>query len=205
MPAPAAPGVDATRDRVLQLLRSSPGTVAEVARLVGLTPNGVRAHLAVLERDGLVRRVGVRRGELRGKPAQLYVATERAEAGLSRAYPPALAALAEVLADELPSRELLAVFARAGKRLASSHFAAGVPAGREGARSVLESLGAAVTTRSGAGETILEGAACPLAAAVSRCPATCEMVRSLLAQGTKSKVVTQCVHGPSPRCRFSIA
>jgi predicted ArsR family transcriptional regulator len=206
MPASPSSSADATRDRVLQLLRSTAGTIAEVARLVGLTANGVRAHLAILERDGLVRRAGVRRRGSRGKPAQLYVATERAEAALSRAYPPALTALAETLADELPPRELLAVFGRAGKRIANSRAAApSVPASsRDTAQALLESLGAAVTLRTVGGETVLEGAACPLAAAVSRCPATCEMVRSLLAQGARARVVTRCVHGPSPRCRFAI-
>jgi predicted ArsR family transcriptional regulator len=45
---------ESTRGRVVTLLRRSGRTVEELARELGLTDNGVRAHLATLERDGVV-------------------------------------------------------------------------------------------------------------------------------------------------------
>jgi predicted ArsR family transcriptional regulator len=46
---------ESTRGRMVTLLRRSRRTIAELARALGLTDNGVRAHLAILERDGIVR------------------------------------------------------------------------------------------------------------------------------------------------------
>jgi len=61
------------RGQIVTLLGRSGRTVEELARVLGFTDNGVRAHLAVLERDGLVRQRGsVRRGSGRGKPAYVY-------------------------------------------------------------------------------------------------------------------------------------
>ena len=54
---------ESTRGRMVTLLRRSGRTVEELARALGLTDNGIRAHLAALERDGIVRQRGsVRRG-----------------------------------------------------------------------------------------------------------------------------------------------
>ena len=71
---------ESTRGRIVMLLRRSGRTVEELANSQGLTDNGVRAHLAVLERDGIVRQRGsVRRGSGGGKPAYLYELTPKAE------------------------------------------------------------------------------------------------------------------------------
>src|SRR5574340_12073 len=50
-----------TRGRLLSLLRRQAHTVEELAQRLGLSDNAVRAHLATLERDGLVEQRGVRR------------------------------------------------------------------------------------------------------------------------------------------------
>ena len=71
-------GEQLTRDRLLDLLRYRPHTVDELAAVVGLTANGVRAQLAALERDGLVRRIGVRHGAGPGKPPQISAVTAQA-------------------------------------------------------------------------------------------------------------------------------
>ncbi len=47
--------LESTRGRIVALLRRSGRTVEELARALGLTDNGARAHLATLERDGIVR------------------------------------------------------------------------------------------------------------------------------------------------------
>jgi DNA-binding CsgD family transcriptional regulator len=47
-----------TRGRIVTLLRCTGRTVEELARALGLTDNGVRSHLAILERDGIVRQHG---------------------------------------------------------------------------------------------------------------------------------------------------
>ena len=50
---------ESTRGRVVALLRRTGFTVDELPRELDLTNNGVRAHLATLERDGIVRQSGV--------------------------------------------------------------------------------------------------------------------------------------------------
>jgi predicted ArsR family transcriptional regulator len=66
--------LESTRGRIVTLIRRARRTVKDLARKLDLTDNGVRAHLAVLERDGLVRQRGsVRRGgNGGGKPAYVY-------------------------------------------------------------------------------------------------------------------------------------
>jgi predicted ArsR family transcriptional regulator len=46
---------ESTRGRMVTLLKRSGRTVEDLARVLGLTDNGIRAHLAVHERDGIVR------------------------------------------------------------------------------------------------------------------------------------------------------
>src|SRR5919199_2466967 len=97
---------ESTRGQVVTLLRRSERTVEELARALGLTDNGVRAHLAVLERDGIVRQRGsVRRSGGGGKPAYVYELTEGGENLFPKAYEPALRRLLDVLSERLGSEE----------------------------------------------------------------------------------------------------
>ena len=66
-----------TRGQIITLLRRSSRTVDELAQALNLTDNAVRAHLATLERDGVVQQSGVRRGS--GKPASVYDLAPEAE------------------------------------------------------------------------------------------------------------------------------
>src|SRR5687768_14151798 len=93
--------LETTRGQLVTLLRRGPLSVDELARSVGLTDNAVRAHLSTLERDGMVRQSGTRRGTGAGKPATLYELHPDGEAFLSRAYAPVLGALVEELVDQL--------------------------------------------------------------------------------------------------------
>lgn len=66
-----------TRGRIVLLLLRACCTVDELAQALALTDNAVRSHLATLERDGLVRRCGERRGG--AKPASVYELAPDAE------------------------------------------------------------------------------------------------------------------------------
>ena len=101
--------LESTRGQVLTLLGRAPRTVEELAVEVGLTANAVRAHLATLERDGLVRQEGVRRVAGAGKPAAIYALAPEADTHLSRAYAPVLVALVEELADRWPREQSAAL------------------------------------------------------------------------------------------------
>ncbi|MEO7359916.1 MAG: ArsR family transcriptional regulator, partial [Gemmatimonadaceae bacterium] len=93
--------LETTRGQVVALLRRADLTVDELAAALGLTDNAVRNHLSALERDGLVRSGGVRRGAGAGKPAVVYELHPRTGTLLSRAYPPVLAVLLDVLGEQL--------------------------------------------------------------------------------------------------------
>ena len=88
---------NSTRGRIVAMLRRGWRSVDELASALGLTDNAVRAHIATLERDGVVASLGARRDGTVGKPATLYGVAEGAETLFSSAYAPALSAfVAEV-------------------------------------------------------------------------------------------------------------
>src|SRR5687767_4210493 len=89
-----------TRGRVTALLRHGDRTVEELAQPLGLTDNAVRAHLATLERDGLVRQAGLRRGT--SKPAYAYALTPAPERLFPKAYGTLLRMLLDVHSERLP-------------------------------------------------------------------------------------------------------
>jgi predicted ArsR family transcriptional regulator len=85
-----------TRGQVVELLRASPLTVADIARSLDISEVAVRRHLQVLERDGLVTAETVRR-EGPGRPSAQYTLTDRAR----RLFPDRSAELANELLDYL--------------------------------------------------------------------------------------------------------
>lgn len=199
--------LESTRGRLLALLRAGVRTVDELADALRLTDNAVRQHLTTLERDSLVRQVGVRRGPGAGKPAVLYELHPDAEPLLSRAYAPVLSALIEVLVDELPTRQAHRVLRETGRRLAAG--AGGRAVGDLGARAraaaaVLTALGGDVHVEERRGLVTLRGTACPLSTAVSRSPQMCRAVESLVAEVTGDEIRQCCDHAERPRCCFEV-
>lgn len=195
--------VGAARLRVLEALGRGHRTVVALAGHLGVTDNAVRGHLAALERDGLVRAVGVVRSGVPGKPAAEYEMTAEAQVALSRAYAPALAALVEALADRMDLRAMRTVLRSAGRRLAPPPAQPlALRQGAETARDLLNGLGGSVRIKSADDIGELQGDGCPLAAAVARVPATCTMMEAMLESCTGRSVEQRCSHGAQPRCAF---
>ena len=111
--------MESTRGRIVSLLRRGARTVEELAGALGLTNNAIRNHLATLERDGIVRQEGIRRGPGAGKPAIVYELDPDAEPLFSHAYAPVLAAVIDVLINELPAAQAEALMRRVGHQLAA--------------------------------------------------------------------------------------
>ena len=111
--------LETTRGRVLSLLRRGGMTADELAEVLGLTDNAVRAHLATLERDGLVQPQGERRHGRVGKPATLYHISPDAEPLFSKAYLPLLTTLLAALGERFTAEELRRLLADVGSRLAA--------------------------------------------------------------------------------------
>ncbi len=193
-----------TRGQVVTLLRRGRRTVDELARALGLTDNAVRAHLTALERDGLVRQGGVRRGV--GKPAYAYDLTPEAERLFPKAYGALLHELLDVLAERLPSDALGDVLREVGHRVAVGHAA---PDGDlrervQHAVALLGELGGLADCEERDGGFVIRGCSCPLAAAVAGHPEACLLAETLLTDVIGAPVRQVCDPGPPPRCRFEV-
>ena len=108
---------DGTRPRVLAMLREGVWTVDDLAARLELTDNAVRFHLEALEREGIVKKEGLRRTGGVGQPATMYSLTAGAEESFSRAYAPVLIAALEELRDQMSRPQLMSFLKRVGRRL----------------------------------------------------------------------------------------
>ncbi len=92
--------IQSTRQQILEYLqRHGRATVKELGNLLELTSTGIRQHLTVLERDGLVDS-REERGRV-GRPTLVYSLTEKADALFPKTYD----ALAIVLLEEIRSSQ----------------------------------------------------------------------------------------------------
>ena len=199
---------ESTRGQIVTLLRRSGRTVEDLARALDLTNNGVRSHLAILERDGLVRQRGsVRRSSGGGKPAYVYELTEEAEDLFPKAYAPVLGRLLDVLAERLGLEESEALLRSVGRRLAEEHStrADGAHARLESAVEVLNELGGLVELEEYDGGFVIRGYSCPLAGVTPEHPEVCRMAETLIAELAGVPVHERCDRGERPRCCFEVA
>jgi predicted ArsR family transcriptional regulator len=199
--------LDSTRGQITTLLRRGVQTVEQLADALGLTDNAVRNHLTLLERDGLVRHGGVRRGKGAGKPAVVYELHPDAEVLFSRAYEPVLGAVLDVLVDELPPEQAAAILDKVGRRVGLS--AGGRASGSLDARvaeaaAALRALGGEVDIVTEGGTLQLRAMGCPLSAAVTRRPETCRAIESFVSEIVGAPVRECCTRGERPRCCFTV-
>jgi predicted ArsR family transcriptional regulator len=199
---------ESRRGQIVTLLRRSNRTVEDLARVLDLTDNGVRAHLAVLERDGIVRQRGsIRRSSGGGKPAYVYELTREAEDLFPKAYEPTLGRLLDVLSDQLGPEESEALLRMVGRRLAGDHSsrADGAHARLEAAVEVLNELGGLAELEEDDGGFIIRGYSCPLAGVTPDHPDVCRMAETLVAELAGVPVHEHCDRGERPRCCFEVA
>jgi predicted ArsR family transcriptional regulator len=192
---------------MVTLLRWRGLTVDELATGVGLTNNGVRVHLATLERDGIVRQRGsVRSSSGGGKPAYMYELTPEAEDLFPKAYEPALRRLLDVLSEQLGPEESETLLRLVGRRLAEEHStrADGAHARPESAVEVLNELGGLAELEERDGGIVIRGYSCPLAGVTPDHPEVCRMVETLITELAGVPVHECCDRGERPRCRFEL-
>lgn len=114
--------MQATRQEILEYIRRhSEATVRELAGLLNLTPTGIRLHLNLLARDGLVS-VRESRGHV-GRPALVYSLTPAGDA----LFPSRYDELSRLLMDEIRalagSKGLQSVLMRVAGRSAEPYAA----------------------------------------------------------------------------------
>jgi predicted ArsR family transcriptional regulator len=188
--------LSATRGEIVTLLRQGPLTAGDLAAKLGLTANGIRAHLNALQALGLVEQTERRKG-LR-KPHYLYALTENAR-GPGAAYEPVLGAIAETLSSQLSADDLREMFSAAGERLAqpfTGTFEERLKATQEG----LSALGASTNQEDHPDGVIIRGARCPLSSVVKTCPEACATVVSLVGKLMDEPTEQACKYEPHPMC-----
>jgi len=193
-----------TRGQLILLLRRAGRTVDELAQALHLTGNGVRSHLLALERDGLVRQGGARRGQ--GKPAYTYELTPEADYLFPKAYDTILAELLTVLSDQLSPEATEQILQHLARRLSAGHVA---PPGDLESRveqgvQLLREMGGLPELEAQKGTFTIRGYRCPLAAIVPRHPEACRLAEAVLTNVIGSEVRERCERGDSPRCRFDV-
>ena len=195
-----------TRGQVVTLLRRCGRTVEDLARVLGLTDNGVRAHLAALERDGIARQRGVvRRGS--GKHAYVYGLTPQAEELFPKAYGPVLRELLDILAERVGPEETEVLLRAVGSRMADGRDvpAGGVRARLEAGVALLNDLGGLAELEEHGDTVLIRGYSCPLTAVVPGHPGVCRMAETLLTELAGVPVREHCDRGENPRCCFEAA
>jgi predicted ArsR family transcriptional regulator len=196
---------ESTRGRIVALLRRASLTVDQIARALGLTGNAVRAHLATLERDGIVLQ-GVSRGGGVGKPAYTYRIAQDAEPLFSSAYIPILQQLLAVLSQRLSPEDIDAVMRTVGHRLAASETpGTGTTRERaERAARMLNDIGGVAEVVDNEGALRIRGLSCPVGAAVHEHPEVCAAVETLLSDLVGTPVHECCDRSDRPRCCFDV-
>ena len=198
---------EATRGRLLALLREGKWTVDDLAARLGLTDNAVRFHLTTLEGSGTVRKEGVLKRGGAGKPADLYTLTADAEESFSRAYAPVLAACVAELREIMSTTQLVAFLKRAGKRLVKGlpRSSGSLSQRVSGASDFLNALGGVTAVEKSGNTFHIIGRACPLARAVEADHGVCAAVTALVAEVVDADVAERCDRSGRPRCHFEVS
>ena len=200
--------LESTRGRIVGMLRRGPLTVDELATGLGLTDNAIRVQLAGMERDGLVRRSGMRRGVTR--PSHVFELTPELEQLLSKAYVPLLSQIVRVFAATEPPERFDALLREAGRALARE-LPLRMPDGplesrvRAASQLLNSELGALTEVEHSDGSYTIRGHGCPLAALTGKQPSVCHAVESMLGELLDTHVHECCDRSGRPRCCFHVA
>ena len=193
-----------TRSQILDLLRRSERTVDELAEALQMSGNGVRAHLAAMERDGFVEQRGVRRSER--KPASMYRLTEQAERLFPKAHEEVLQHLLDILAEVNDKGTLEELIRGVGRRMAAGRPK---PQGDMHARlktaaAMLAELGGLSEIEETADGYSICGYSCPLAPLVRDYPELCKVSEAILTELLGVPVKERCERSELLWCSFDI-
>ena len=194
------------REQILHVVarRKKGCSVDELAGSVGISRSGVRQHLTVLERDGLVARGSQRPSG--GRPQLQYVLTEIGRERFPRQYSWFAELLLEMLSGDLGHDELGDRLDAVGRSVgASLATGTGGAAPVEGVVARMVELGYdAAATRAGTGD-VIEASNCVFHKLAEKRPEICRFDIAMLEAAT-GKEVEQCacmVRGDDI-CRFRL-
>ena len=198
---------DSTRGRIVSYLRGSQATVNELSEHLELTDNAVRAHLLTLERDGLVKQSGMRKGAR--KPHFAYELTSEGEHLFPKAYDALLNQFIRVFKDRLSPKAFTEALNAVGRSLAADQKTTARKVSLErrvqSALSTLEAIGGNPRLERRNEALIITSQNCPLAAIVAEHPESCQMVETLISELVGVEVEEQCNRTDTPRCCFVLS
>jgi predicted ArsR family transcriptional regulator len=198
--------LSSTRGRIIVLLRSSSQTVTELAEALDVTDNAIRAHLATLERDGLVQQSGTKAGTR--KPHHEYELTAEAE----QLFPKSLGLIFNhfltVLGEQLSPQDADELFAEVARRLAKQTAEkVKTRSLEERAQAVIElvsNLGGLAMVKKYPDHFLIHGVSCPFADIACEHEKVCEMVAKLISEIAQAPVLERCKRGEKVQCNFEI-
>jgi predicted ArsR family transcriptional regulator len=198
---------ETTRGKLLLLLCRGARTVNELMEQLGLTDNAVRAQLANLQQEGLVRQIGLRPGTR--KPHVDYELTPLARERFPRAHEPALRALLDVLRERLPPAQAESLMTEAARRLLAT-WVGELRQPRPDLRAAelyqkLSGIAPGVGLVEDKDRLEVRACGCPLASVTATHPEVCQLLASVLSELLGAEVREQCDRTESPKCCFSIA
>ena len=200
--------MQATRRGILDFLRRrSQATVKDIGEELGLTSTGIRQHLTVLERDGLVTAQEVR-GHV-GRPALVYRLTPDGDALYPKRYDDLAIALIEEARSLLGPQALQQLLRNVATRFADAYAPRleGKPVAervREAAAIMQEGGNIATATEEG-GEILLRQHTCPFWSVAERNSAVCALDVQFVRQvcGADARLTTSLLRGDDC-CTFRI-
>jgi predicted ArsR family transcriptional regulator len=200
--------VQATRQDILDFLRRrNQATVKEIGEQLRLTATGIRQHLTVLERDGLVS-AREERGHV-GRPALVYRLTPRGDGIYPKRYDELALALIEESRSLLGPQALQQLMRRVASRFAAPFVArlGGKPVAErvEAAGAILQDGGNVSSCSTQDGEFLLRQHTCPFWNVATRNSAVCaldvQFIRQLV--GADARLTTSLLRGDDC-CTFRI-
>lgn len=194
-----------TQVKLLMLLRRSRLTISGLAEQLELTDNAVRTHVAALDRDRVIERVGTRR-EARGKPAGVYALTREGEELFPKAYALVLAGLVDEISRAEGRERAIELLRAVGERVAERTELSRDPKARvKAAAAALRSLGGDIEVQRTDQGWRLQGYGCPLSAVTAKHPEVCAVAKALVEEITGQQVTECCDRSDRPSCAFQVS
>lgn len=202
--------MQATRQEILDYLRRhGRGSVKDLGELLGLTSTGIRQHLTVLERDGLIEG-REERGRV-GRPALVYTLSGRGRGLYPTKYDQLTAALVEEMKETLGVRGVQKLMRRVAIRFSDPHMGRvegkGLAERVEEVARIIEEEGCLVETAVKNGEYLLFRYTCPLQTVATAhlvlCVVHVEAVRRLMGAQADVKLWS-CIARGDQFCAYSI-
>jgi predicted ArsR family transcriptional regulator len=197
---------DSTRGKIIARLRGTTATVNDLSGELGLTDNAVRAQIAGLERDGLLRQIENKPG--RRKPHFSYELTPESEALFPKAYDTIFNRFISVIKEKLAPGELMEALNATG--ISKGPAKGGKPTREnledraEKAVKVLNSIGGAARVEKEDDKLFIRSRSCPISSIVAEHPEGCRIAEALVSSIVDEKVEERCDRTAAPKCTFAI-